>query len=55
MEYLIGLILSLTVDGSGTVIGYDPGRAFYPTALSVIFSYLCIVRRNGSFWALAAH
>ena len=50
-----GLILSLTVDGSGTVIGFDRERAFYPTVLIVIASYLCIVRHNGSFWALAAH
>ena len=42
-------------DSPGAVIGFDRERAFYPTVLIVIASYLCIVRRNGSFWALVAH
>ena len=39
MEYFIGLILSLAVGVSATVIGLDRERAFYPTVLIVIASY----------------
>jgi hypothetical protein len=39
MEYLIGLMLSLAVAGSATVIGFDRDRVFYPTVLIVIASY----------------
>jgi hypothetical protein len=49
MGYLIGLILSLAVAGSATVIGLDRERAFYPTVLIVIASYLCVVRLDGRF------
>ena len=31
MEYLIGVILGLTVAGLGTVVGFARERAFYPT------------------------
>src|SRR5437899_12525047 len=39
MEYFIGLILSLAVGVSATVIGLDRERVFYPTVLIVIASY----------------
>ncbi|PYT22919.1 MAG: hypothetical protein DMG57_33835 [Acidobacteria bacterium] len=39
MEYLVGLLLSLAVAVSATVIGMDRDRAFYPTVLIVIASY----------------
>src|SRR5437879_12225854 len=39
MEYFIGLILSLAVGVSATVIGLDRERAFYPTVLIVVASY----------------
>jgi hypothetical protein len=39
MEYFIGLILSLGVATFAAAIGFDRGRAFYPTVLIVIASY----------------
>jgi len=39
MEYFVGLLLSLAVAVSATVIGMDRDRAFYPTVLIVIASY----------------
>src|SRR2546427_8843937 len=39
MEYFVGLLLSLAVAVSATVIGMDRDRAFYPTVLVVIASY----------------
>ena len=48
MEYLIGLILSLAVAGSATVIGLDRERAFYPTVLMVIASYYVLFAVMGA-------
>ena len=48
MEYLIGLILSLAVAGSATVIGLDRERAFYPTVLIVIASYYVLFAAMGA-------
>ena len=39
MEYLIGLILGLTLAGFAAIIGFDRDRAFYPIVLIVIASY----------------
>jgi hypothetical protein len=49
MEYLIGMILAFVVVGSATAIGLDRERAFYPTLLMVIASYLYIIRSHGRF------
>ncbi len=48
MEYLIGVILSLAVAGSATVIGLDRERAFYPTVLIVIASYYVLFAVMGA-------
>jgi hypothetical protein len=48
MEYLIGVILSLAVAGSATVIGFDRERAFYPTVLIVIASYYVLFAVMGA-------
>jgi hypothetical protein len=48
MPYLIGLILSLAVAGSATVIGLDRERAFYPTVLIVIASYYVLFAAMGA-------
>ena len=48
MEYLIGLILSLAVAGSATMIGFDRERAFYPTVLIVIASYYVLFAVMGA-------
>ena len=48
MEYLIGLILSLAVAGSATIIGFDRERAFYPTVLIVIASYYVLFALMGA-------
>jgi hypothetical protein len=48
VEYLIGLILSLAVAGSATVIGLDRERAFYPTVLMVIASYYVLFAAMGA-------
>lgn len=39
MEYLVGLILSLAVVASTSLIGLERERAFYPTVLIVIALY----------------
>lgn len=39
MEYLIGIIIALTVSLSATYIGFDRDRAFYPIVTIVIASY----------------
>lgn len=39
MEYLIGIIIALTVSLSATIIGFDRDRAFYPTLTIIIASY----------------
>jgi len=38
MEYLIGLVLSLAVAGSATLIGLDRERSFYSTVVIVMAS-----------------
>jgi hypothetical protein len=39
MEYLVGLVLSLSVACLAAVVGFDRDRSFYPTLLIVIASY----------------
>lgn len=39
MEYLIGVVLALSVSGLATLIGLDRGRSFYPTVLIVVAAY----------------
>jgi hypothetical protein len=48
MEYLIGLVLSLAVAGAATIIGFDRERAFYPTVLIVIASYVLFALMGAS-------
>src|SRR5712691_8725951 len=48
MEYFIGLILSLAVGVSATVIGLDRERVFYPTVLIVIASYYVLFAVMGA-------
>ena len=48
MEYLIGLILAAAVAGFATVVGFDRGRAFYPTVLIVIASYYVLFAAMGA-------
>ncbi|MEZ5363187.1 MAG: hypothetical protein R2748_12810 [Bryobacterales bacterium] len=48
MDYLIGLILGLTVSGSATLIGLDRSRAFYPTVLIVVASYYALFAAMGA-------
>ena len=39
MAYLIGALLALAVGGTGTAVGLDRDRAFYPTIMMVIAAY----------------
>jgi hypothetical protein len=39
MEYLIGLVLALTVSIFAALVGLDRDRGFYPTVMIVIASY----------------
>ncbi|PYX31155.1 MAG: hypothetical protein DMG77_07575 [Acidobacteria bacterium] len=48
MEYLIGLVLSLAVAGSATLIGFDRERAFYSTVVIVIASYYVLFAVMGA-------
>jgi hypothetical protein len=48
MEYLIGLILSLAVAASASVIGFDRERAFYSTVLILIASYYVLFAAMGA-------
>jgi hypothetical protein len=48
MEYLIGLILSLAVAASASVIGFDRERSFYSTVLIVIASYYVLFAAMGA-------
>jgi hypothetical protein len=48
MEYFIGLMLSLAVAVSATVIGLDRERAFYPTVLIMIASYYVLFAAIGA-------
>jgi len=47
MEYLIGLVLSLAVAGTATVMGLARERVFYPTVLIVIASYYVLFALMG--------
>ena len=40
LEYVIGVILTLAVAAFALAVGFDRERAFYPTVLIVIASYL---------------
>jgi hypothetical protein len=54
MEYLIGVVLALSVGLSATFIGLDRDRAFYPTVMIVIaFLYALFAAIGGSMQALA--
>jgi len=48
MEYLIGLLLSLTVAGLAALIGFDRERVFYPTVLIAIASYYVLFAVMGA-------
>jgi hypothetical protein len=48
VEYLIGLILSLSVAGLARVVGFDRDRAFYPTVLIVVGSYYVLFAAMGA-------
>jgi hypothetical protein len=39
MEYLVGIVLALSICLATTLVGFDRDRAFYPTLLTVIASY----------------
>ncbi len=39
MEYLIGLILSVTLAGSAVILGFERERSFYATVLIAISTY----------------
>jgi hypothetical protein len=39
MEYMVGVVLALSISGLATVVGFDCDRAFYPTLTIVIASY----------------
>jgi hypothetical protein len=51
MEYLIGLVLSLAVASTATLVGFDRERAYYPILLIVIASYYVLFRSHGGNWA----
>ena len=48
MEYLIGVLLALSVAGSAKMIGLDRSRAFYPTVLIVVGSYYSLFAVMGA-------
>ena len=48
MEYFIGLVLSIVVLGSWTVIGFDRERVIYPAAMIVIASYYVLFAVMGA-------
>ena len=48
MEYLIGVLLALAVVGSAAAIGFDRGRAFYPTVSIVVASYYVLFAVMGA-------
>lgn len=39
MEYIVGVVLALSISSLATVVGLDRDRAFYPTLTIVIASY----------------
>jgi len=47
MEYLVGLLIALSVAGMATVVGLDRERSFYPTLLIVIGSYYVLFAAMG--------
>jgi hypothetical protein len=48
MEYAIGLVVSLAIFGSSTVIGFDRERAFYPAFMIVIAAYYVLFAAMGA-------
>jgi hypothetical protein len=42
MDYIVGIILALSMGALGTFAAFDRDRAYYPTALIVIASYYCL-------------
>ncbi len=48
MEYLVAVILGLTVGGFATTTGFDRDRAFYPTVLIVVASYYALFAVMGA-------
>jgi hypothetical protein len=48
MEYAIGLVVSLAIFGSSTVIGFDRERAFYPAVMIVIAAYYVLFAAMGA-------
>jgi hypothetical protein len=48
MEYLIGLMLSLSVAGFASIVGFDRDRSFYPTVLIIIASYYVLFAVMGA-------
>jgi hypothetical protein len=48
MDYLTGILLSLSVAGLAALIGLDRERAFYPTVLIVIASYYVLFAAMGA-------
>lgn len=53
MEYVVGIVLALTLAGGATAIGFDRSRTFYPVILIMIASYYCLfAAMSGSETAL---
>lgn len=48
MEYLVGVMLGLSVGALGTLVGLDRDRAFYPTAMIVIAAYYVLFAAMGA-------
>ncbi len=48
MEYLIGLVLAITVAAIGTMVGFDRERSFYATILIVIAYYYVLFAVMGA-------
>ena len=48
MDFLIGVVLALTVGLSATFIRLDRDRAFYPTVMIVIASYYALFEAGAS-------
>jgi hypothetical protein len=54
VAYFVGAVLALSIGLSGTIIGLDRERAFYPTIVAVIASYYALFAvMGGSLQALA--
>ena len=47
MEYLIGVVLALVVCVFALLTGYDRGRVFYPTVLTVVGTYYILFATMG--------